>query len=165
LLVYRRFSIPTWHDTPISQFRIGFLWRTGGGGCLALGTQIEVPGGRKAVESLAIGDDVLSFDPQAGKVIVSSIASISCKENVSCVEINGQWVVSKTQCVLSARGEWVEVRALVPGMRLYCVDSERMFQIRTLTLIGLRRIFEFQTNHDSHNVIAAGAVFHNAKCM
>jgi hypothetical protein len=73
--------------------------------------------------------------------------------------------VSETQRILSAKGEWVAVRELVPGMRLHCVDSERMFQIHTLTPVGPRRVFEFQTDHDSHNVIAAGAVFHNVKYM
>ena len=135
----------------------------GGGGCLAVGTLIRCPHQDKRIEELAIGEEVLSYDPHQLTTMKAHIISVSSYENVSCIVINSSWVATGDQRILMANGEWLPVKDLKPGMQIYSVDTVEPVVIDSITNGPITRVFEFRTDHASRNVIASGAVFHNVK--
>jgi hypothetical protein len=137
----------------------------GGGGCLAAGTLLLCPGGERAVEDLRAGDDVMSFDPETGQLIVAGIEAIGHLDNVASLEINRTWMVSRSQRLLLVDGAWIPAHELRAGMQLVSAIDAKPLQIQEIVECSPTRVFELRTNHITHNIVSRGAVLHNVKAF
>src|ERR1700685_3523050 len=91
-----------WRDSP---------QRSGGSGCVPLGTLIETPGGWTPVEALRKGDSVISLRLGIpSERVVASIGNIVISQCSSCVQFNQEWIITPTQPVRTEE-KWIVAEA------------------------------------------------------
>ena len=116
-----------------------------GGNCFVAGTQVSVPGGRKNIEDMRVGDSVLVFDVQRGKVVTSRVLATSRrKSNDLCTlyEISGhRFVCTADHPIYSPGRGFIKAGEMGKGDRLL-VASRRPTPARDVVAFNLRELWE-----------------------
>ena len=87
--------------------------------CFVAGTPIQTPEGVRPIESIAIGDSVLAWDPESG-FVVEKVTELHRRtsSNLWRVRVDGEdFVVTGEHPWLSSRG-WAATRDLQPGCKV-----------------------------------------------
>lgn len=133
-------------------------------GCFVAGTKVLTPAGRRAIETLQVGDEVLSGDSSGirrahrikhvFKRTVSHLLDLRIGETlISCSTEHPFWVVGQG---------WQRAGALVPGVPLLAYDGA----IRSLESVGERtgsfEVFNIEVDGlNTYFVSEAGLLVHN----
>ncbi|MHC4959830.1 MAG: Hint domain-containing protein [Planctomycetota bacterium] len=127
--------------------------------CIARGTPIATPEGPVAVEELAVGDAVYSFDARAGRVVPARITAIR-KAVRPCIRLeapSGRWIrATRDHPFLTADGSY-RPAASVSSVR----TADELLPVRRLAERGLHDVYDLTVDGPHHNFIAAGFVVHN----
>jgi hypothetical protein len=139
--------------------------------CVARGARVRVPGRTRAIEELAVGDEVLCVDPDTGRSVPSRLVEIRRAER-ECVRLTsaeggltltsdhpiycpvtrqwapaGDWALRRRSKLLVSRDETVRV-ATVEEVSAYA---------------GVFEVFDLSVEHPLHNFVANGVLVHNKK--
>ncbi|MCB0310892.1 MAG: M4 family metallopeptidase, partial [Bdellovibrionales bacterium] len=156
-----------------------------GHGCFLSGTQITMAdGSTKPIESIDVGDEVRSLDPDTGEFIVGQVRSLSQANVGEYLLLNGKTKVTsvhrfyvpkhaagiaKTSLGAEsgqldlANGEWIEIGKLPIGTMLLNSDGE-LVELKSLEPITASDtpVYNFEV-YPQPNYIADGIVVHNRK--
>jgi hypothetical protein len=95
--------------------------------CFAAGMPVLTPNGLQSIETLSIGDLVVSWDESLDRIVNNRVIALHRNKAVDWIEIiaDGQKIVStkKHRFWESVRREWVEARYIELGMKLTTSDS------------------------------------------
>ena len=124
------------------------LTRVSGSACFVAGTQVLMADGTsKAIEDVAVGDEVRAADPETDEVVSRRVLDTYVTPDVAtyAVETSGGTVVSTAEHPFWVDGKgWVPVRALLPGDKLVDADGVRV-ELASVTATG-----ETATVHNFH---------------
>ena len=139
------------------------------GYCFVAGTLVETNDGKKAIEKLKVGDEVLASDPECGETgyeqvmqVIERTAPVLLdikigKHIISCTPEHPFWVVNKGW--LQASDLEVGSRLLTEDRKLICVESinrrEGSFKVYNLEVERLHTYYASEI----------GILVHNGKCM
>lgn len=147
---------------PIRDFAIKAKGRGGGGsGCIPHGTRVRTPGGWRPVESLHLGDAIVSTRlgdrPNQVEALVTRIAAA---RSPHCVYVNSGWVITPAQPVHTPQG-WVTAAQLKQG-DLVTDDCGQYVPITTIgTVDGYFEVFDISVSDAAHTYSANGLLCHN----
>ena len=117
----------------------GVFTRVSGSACFVAGTQVLMADGTsKAIEDVAVGDEVRAADPETDEVVSRRVLDTYVTPDVAtyAVETSGGTVVSTAEHPFWVDGKgWVPVRALVPGDKLVDADGVRV-ELLSVTATG-----------------------------
>ncbi len=132
-------------------------------GCLLAGTNITMAdGSQKPIESIAVGDNVLSYDEASKEIKPGAVSQIFVhdKENTYLI-INHSLKVTPIHRMLS-KGEWVEVGKMKVGDTLTNAKNEDVVIDSIETVNELVPIYNFEVS-PYHTYVAGGFIVHNRK--
>ncbi|MBI5603870.1 MAG: TIM44-like domain-containing protein [Deltaproteobacteria bacterium] len=158
----RVFNLQT--DQPNTFFANGLAVHNKGGGCFPAGTGIATPQGRKAIEQLAAGDEVLSVDRE-GRTVSTLVKTIFInKSPILKLETHDGWLLATRDHPVSLMGggfrpagdlkagdpitRWKKGRLI--GGKIHGVAPEA----------GQDLVFNLEVD-EPHTFIAEGIVVHN----
>jgi hypothetical protein len=142
-----------------------------GCGCIAAGSTVLTPRGRRRIESLQPGDEVICLDPATGERVTSLVAttrsltretlrlsgegwSLRCTSDHPLYDPStrewapaGDWVLGKRSALLLVTDEPTAPRQIAVDAR--ALDA------------GLAEVFDISVAHELHNFIAEGILVHN----
>jgi len=146
----------------------GWYDKTGESPCFAAGTPIATPSGEKAIESIAVGEAVYSWDAEAKEVVVGAVTRTKRRagkrvgtltfEDGRTVDVTGNhpFYVVRT-------GEWVEAARLEPGTVVLELRNGAVAETRLVAKAEFAReavVYDLTvTTH--HDYFAAGVLVHN----
>ena len=146
----------------------GWYDKTGESPCFAAGTPIATPSGEKAIESIAVGEAVYSWDAEAKEVVVGAVTRTKRRagkrvgtltfEDGRTVDVTGNhpFYVVRT-------GEWVEAARLEPGTVVLELRNGAVAETRLVAKTEFAReavVYDLTvTTH--HDYFAAGVLVHN----
>ena len=94
--------------------------------CFLAGTMIATPEGEVAIEALTIGQTVLAFDDETGKVTAGIVEKLTTSDADDYLEVeasNGRTLAVTGEHIMAIRGtdgiEWVQADQLSVDSRLY----------------------------------------------
>ena len=99
--------------------------------CFAAGTLVQTLGGTRKIESLSVGDRVLSRDPQSGELSFQVVLATTVRPRAQTFKlvIDGEPIVATgIHRFWKAGTGWVMARDLKPGDRLRKVDGVALVQ-------------------------------------
>ena len=136
----------------------------GGSGCVHRGTRIHTPHGGRSVESIRVGDQVVSIDIERNDHehrIVASVAQVHCLRSPISVVINQRCRFSPTHRVYEQRVGWLRASEITPNMSVFSIDDGwiRVNSVQCET--GYFEVFDLTTDHPSHTYFAEGLLCHN----
>jgi hypothetical protein len=111
----------------VSGTCVGDSCSAGGGGgkqCFVAGTDVATPDGSQPIESLVVGDAVLSRDPETGEMVVGRVAQTFVHDDAALVELHLAEAPSHglratpTHPFFTADRGWVEAGDLRPNEEL-----------------------------------------------
>ena len=138
--------------------------------CIAAGTQIETPEGPKPIESLEVGDHVLSVDPNTGERFTTSLTFVrSAERNAFVMYLDGgrELRVTDEQLVYSPPHEdYTYARHWRTGeLDEVMLSSDEGVESRPLVgiryLSGESHVYEVGVDHPLHNLVANGVLVHD----
>jgi len=104
--------------------------------CFPAGTSVATPSGPRPIEQLRPGDEVLSFDYQAGKILVAAIAGATSGRTSRWVRLDAGSAVLRATAShrfwVCSKQDWCRADDLVPGMTLLSCDG-RTLEIRDVS--------------------------------
>ena len=99
-------------------------------GCFVAGTQVLMgDGSSKAIEDVAVGDEVLAADPRTGETVARRVLDTYVHQDVDTflVEMMGGAVTSTAEHPFWVEGQgWTPVHELMPGDKLVDADGVRV---------------------------------------
>ena len=132
-------------------------------GCFLCGTSILMAdGSQKPIEDIKVGDIVLSFDENSGKMIPDRVSEIfhHPKESTYLI-INGYLRVTPIHSVLS-NGKWIPIGELSVGDPLTNSEGKDIDIENVIAVKELVDVYNFEVN-PYHTYVAEGYVVHNRK--
>lgn len=137
--------------------------------CVAEGALVQTPAGPRLIESLAVGDTLISVDPASGERVPSTITNIvtATRECVLLHLPSGQLKCTPTHPlydpdaeVFAPASEWIEGRRTAL-LQLSTDGPKRVVVDRVLLDGGMARVFDLTVDHQLHNFVADGVLVHN----
>jgi hypothetical protein len=140
--------------------------------CFVAGTPVTMADGEaKPIETVHVGDRVLSFDEASGALVEGAVAAVFVHPDTpALVRINGA-LVTTPEHRFYVDGEWIQARDLVLGQRLRAAagpsgaglgDEVKIVQIEALP--GGKGVTTYNFEVEAYHVYFAGGVLvHNAK--
>ena len=131
-----------------------------GGGCFLAGTPITMKDGTtKPIETVKVGDKVLSFDFETKQFKPDKVTKVLKHISDEYWIVNGHWKVTPNHPVYS-NGRWTQIGKLKIGDVLFGSDGraqpiEKIFRIREKV-----KTYNFEVN-PYHTYISGGYVVHN----
>ncbi len=136
----------------------------GGGTCFLAGTQVDTPNGPRNIESLKVGDEIVSMETVRGERILARVARVlhhPAEEIRGYLVINHFLKVTSNHRVFTSTG-WKEAGALVIGEPLRAWNG--WIFVNSIERVDLPvPTYNIETDHESHNYFADGILAHNAK--
>lgn len=132
-----------------------------GGGCVPFGTLVETPNGKRGVEHLRIGEEVVSVcigtSTERKKAM---IASIRTSRTFRCIQLTKDWLVTPDQPIRTA-DRWIEAIKVENGDRVMD-GSGQLVAIEHLQVIeDYFEVYELSIEAPLHNYVANGLLCHN----
>ena len=150
---YLQSSLPT--DLPK-------LNKSGGGGCVPIGTPIQTTNGIINIENIREGDQILSIDfGKLPNLIITKITKLYTSREHKCICLNHRFNFTHTQPLYKKPDKLIQAANITPGMSV--LDRELNYQLITHVeqTEGYFEIFNLTTDHPSHNYVADGLLCHN----
>jgi RHS repeat-associated protein len=148
----------------------GYKWLRGCG-CVVAGTLVATPEGLAAIETLAVGDMVLAYDVETGRVVPQSVIDVLETEPKPTYSVvlraadgeMAQFEATDDHPWLNAAKEWRNTDELTVGDWLIAGDGRR-FEVVEVGLTGDMEVTYTLTINTLHTYIMgeAGLVVHNA---
>lgn len=151
-------------DQPNTFFAHGLAVHNKGGGCFPTGTSIATPQGRKAIEELAAGDDVLAVDGE-GRTVRTTVKTVFInKSSLMKIETDeGVLLATRDHPVSLGGGRFRPAGDLKSGDRITQWENGRLTagKIRSVDRgAGEGLVFNLEVN-GPHTFVAEGIVVHN----
>ncbi len=138
-------------------------------GCVARGASVHVPGGRRRIEAIRVGDVVLAVDPETcttheGRV--SAVRSVE-RETLLLVFRGGTLRLTSDHPVYCPRERvWAPAGDWGIGARRHLLlvedDETREVTVERAEVRGeVREVFDLTVDHPLHNFVANGVLVHN----
>lgn len=137
--------------------------------CVARGTRVRTPKGLRAVESLAVGDEVTVIDPQTRALDVGKVSGIRARPR-ECARLwtrLGPLTLTTDHPLFDPTcAEWAPAGDWVLGLRstLLVVDDEAVREglvTRAERFVGVEEVFDLTIDHPHHDFVAEGVLVHN----
>jgi hypothetical protein len=147
---------------PLTHWPINRGISGGGGGCVPRGTMVQTPEGERPVESLKVGDALISLRLEEERVtsVTTTIAAVASSRSPSCRRLNQRWLVTPTQPVRKS-SVWVEANSIRSGD--WIMDCQgtlvRINQVESVE--HYFEVFDLAIDDASHNYLANGLLVHN----
>ena len=137
--------------------------------CVARGARVRTPNGRRRIEDLAVGDWVLSLDPETGELVPGPITAIrSARREVMLLSAAGHDLRVTTDHPLycpdekryAPAGDW----ALGQRTALLCLveDAPTVVSVDRVDVAGgIAEVFDLTVDTPLHNFLADGVLVHN----
>jgi hypothetical protein len=126
----------------------GVLTKVSGSACFVAGTQVLLADGTsKAIEDIAVGDQVLAADPETGETVAKPVVDTYVHHDVDTYRVKTSTgsVTSTAEHPFWVDGKgWTPVRELVSGDKLVDADGVRV------ELISVTPTGETETVHNVH---------------
>ncbi|OGP51270.1 MAG: hypothetical protein A2Y79_03575 [Deltaproteobacteria bacterium RBG_13_43_22] len=151
-------------DQPNTFFAHGLAVHNKGGGCFPTGTTITTPQGRKTIEQLAAGDEVLGVDAQ-GHTVRTQVKTIFINRNpLMKVETReGSFLATRDHPVSIGEGRFRQVGDLQAGDLINRWDNGRLIKEKIRGIhytAGQGLVFNLEVDRP-HTFIAEGFLVHN----
>lgn len=138
-------------------------------GCVARGSRIRTPDGRRRIEDLEVGDTVFSLDPETGKFVEGEIVGIDQVEREClALELGGTTlkytsnrpVYDPDADEYAPAGDWV--RGKRSSVLVRDDDSTEVRTIEeTAAYAGISQVFDLTVGTEHSNFVADGFLVHN----
>ena len=143
-------------------------WARAGGGCLAAGTPVLTPAGPIPIETLKVGDGILSFAKgraQLGKVL--AWMEVRSDQFLEVATPGAKLRITPEHPVMVSQGEFLLAKLLKSGDKIYRVQNGH------LALTAVQWIRPVRGNQPAYNLFvnlggtfaAAGILVHNKGCF
>jgi hypothetical protein len=140
-------------------------------GCIAVGSLVLTPRGRRRIEELAPGDEVISVDPSTGAIVTTFVAATRSLKRETLLLKGEGWELRCTSdhpLYDPAAREWAPAGDWLVGNRsalLLVADSRstpREVQVieRALDAV-ICELVDLSIEHELHNFVAEGILVHN----
>lgn len=139
--------------------------------CIARGTLVSTPRGRRRIEDLVVQDAVWCVDPATGEQVASPITAVrSSKREVMRLEGEDLTLRCTTDHPLydPLKKEWAPAGDWVLGHRTALLrvfddgTAPRVIEVKSrLVADGVSEVFDLTVQHELHNFVAAGVLVHN----
>ena len=158
----RVFNLQT--DQPNTFFANGLAVHNKGGGCFPAGTGIATPQGRKAIEELAAGDEVLSVDSQ-GRTVRTLVKTIFVNKSplLKIETQEGRLLTTRDHPVSLGEGRFRSAGDLKAGDQITRWENDRLIAgkiLRVDSWAGKGLVFNLEVD-GPHTFIAEGIIVHN----
>lgn len=140
-------------------------------GCIAVGSAVLTPRGRKPIESLAPGDEVTCLDPVTGERVTSTVAATRRVRRETVRLAGDGWALrctsdhplyDPTTREWSAAGDWVLGKRTTLLLVGDGAEVPRQVVVRErLVNAGLADLVDLSVVHTLHNFVAEGILVHN----
>jgi hypothetical protein len=136
----------------------------GGFSCFPEGMEVATPNGPRRIETLAVGDKVLSFDEARGVVEESIVLDAFTHDYEGhLLTLDGR-IFSTPEHPLLSDGSWRPASDLEPGSEMVELAADDSIRTRRLTEVSRApfggRVFDLETG-PHHNYFAHGILVHN----
>lgn len=138
--------------------------------CVARGTWVRTPRGRRRIETLGVGDEVCAVDPERGTLVTTTIVEVRSSRR-ECVQLTAGEValtLTSDHPVFCPRSkQWAPAGDWALGRRtdLLCVRDDgglEVREVREVNLVaGLHDVFDITVASPLHDFVANGVVVHN----
>lgn len=135
--------------------------------CFVAGTQITMADGTtRAIETLAMGDEIMAYDEQLHKTVPSHVTHTFVHENTDgTVLVNGR-VRATPNHPFYANGKWVRADELQDGDQLMSIDANTANGATAMAVSSLSSMSGGQTVYNlevdtQHTYFAGGLLVHN----
>lgn len=137
--------------------------------CVARGARVRTPKGERAIEDLAVGDEVLCVEPTTGAVATARLVAVQ-RATRECVALRlGDAALTLTSdhpVYCPDTGEWAPAGDWALGHRRHLLRVEaagvRVVAVQEVsTFDGLHEVFDLTVDHPLHNFVANGVLVHN----
>lgn len=108
-----------------------------GGGCLARGTEVATPSGPRTVESIEVGDQVLSFGGSGIRLAeVVGRRIFESQEILELITARGSLKLTPTHQVMVRKGEFLDAGRILPGRRILALEGGilRGYRVRSVRI-------------------------------
>jgi hypothetical protein len=140
-------------------------------GCIATGSMVLTPRGRRRIEELVPGDEVISIDPSTGERVATIVEATRTVKRETFVLKGDGWTLRCTSDhplydplarEWAAAGDWL----LHKRSALLFIDDEslatREVHITESTMDGvICELVDLSVAHELHNFVAEGILVHN----
>jgi hypothetical protein len=130
-----------------------------GYGCFLSGTIVDTPEGGIPIEDIEIGDIVVGWDEEAGKLTDSRVLQIFGSVQLSYVVINGSIKVTDDHPFRLA-GRWVTAAELQPDDELIDIDGNPIVVTQIERVDRGVRVYNIEVD-GTHTFYANGVLVHN----
>ena len=146
------------------------------GHCFPAGTLVATPKGEQAIETLKVGDQVLSEDPKTGKVDAETVQAVWTDPvlPMAQVDLSDGTTIKATAdhpFYVDAGGQyttpqWVAAGQLVAGDRLRTASGHDVTVLAVVPYVGSAVVYTLTVANDHDFFVSADRVLvHNANCI
>jgi hypothetical protein len=140
-------------------------------GCFEEGTLVATPEGLRPIEDIAVGDLVLSYDPDTGETSPQAVTALIRPEPKALWRLEARDADGETEVFfvtddhpwfIEEQG-WVETRALTPGQRIETADDRGLTILDNAITDRVERTYNLSVSGPHTFLVGEdGAVVHNA---
>ena len=139
----------------------GNLTRGGSGGaCFLAGTNVETSKGKQPIESIKVGDTVLSTDLKSKDKVQSKVTETFVHDDVDKYLVINDKIKATPNHPFYSNGEWKEIGELSIGDKILHVDGIE-HNIESIEQIDEPAIVYNIEVDENHNYFAEGYLVHN----
>ena len=132
-----------------------------GGGCVPLGSLIDMPDSKCPVELVRAGDYVISMKfGSANERVRAKVAAVVTTRSTHCIQLNRSWLVTPRQPVLTST-EWVEAVTIKKGDSVMNGHGNLVLVSELKVIEGYFEVFDLMIDDPYHNYVANGLLCHN----
>ena len=152
---------------PLMQSDLKDEWPNSGAGenecCLLAGTRIQMASGKKKIEDIEIGDEVVSYNIKENKLSISVVKELESPTR------NGYFILNKGllkitnehPLYITNKKDWVKVEDLEIGDKIYMVGGDKI-AIDSIQYVDRRtQTYNIKWAEGDNNFFANGCLAHN----
>jgi RHS repeat-associated protein len=134
--------------------------------CFVADTQVHTGNGTRSIESLRVGDLVLSLDPDTGTTSTFAVVAVHRREDVPLYDLafeNGETIQATAEHPFWVNDAgWTTVKDLRPGMKLLTKDSRFLEVVQAEALDSSATVYNLTVDGwNTYLVGLSGVLVHN----
>lgn len=134
------------------------------GPCFLPGTHILTPNGQKKIETIKIGDSVISYNFNRKNKTVSRVNNLILHYTQEFYRINKKINVTPLHRFWLSSRKWVRAKNLKPGMKLFSADGGSIYVENVLLVNKSSKVHNLTLNGSHKNYFAENVLVHNWSC-